>query len=86
MEEIRARPRACAYFCRPEEAYGVMLTGEIEVVEDRAIKGACWMEGWERYYPGGRTDPDYAILRMRPGRMKGWYHTRKFAFEIAGHA
>jgi general stress protein 26 len=82
VAELAARPRACAYFCQPEDAYGALLTGQCELVEDRAIKDACWHPGWERYYPGGPTDPDYAILRMRPERVKGWYHNGTFAYAL----
>ena len=70
------------YYCRPDEFFGLMLTGRIEVVEDQALKSALWQEGWERYYAGGREDPDYTILRLRPSRMKGWHRGEPFVLDL----
>jgi general stress protein 26 len=82
MEEIRAHPAASAYFCRAEDSFGLLLAGLCAVVEDPRIKEACWQEGWERYYPGGRGDPEYGILQLRPRRMKGWFQSRPFALPV----
>jgi general stress protein 26 len=82
MAEIRLHPDVSVYYCRPDEFFGLMLTGRIEVVEDRELKLALWQEGWERYYPQGRDDPDYTILRLRPSRMKGWHRGEAFALDL----
>jgi general stress protein 26 len=82
MAEIRRNPAVSVYYCRPDEFIGLMLTGRIEVVEDRALKLALWQEGWERYYAAGREDPDYTILRLRPSRMKGWHRGESFVLDL----
>jgi general stress protein 26 len=82
MAEIRRHPAAAVYYCRPDEFFGLMLAGRIEVVEDRAPKLALWQEGWECYYPGGREDPDYTILCVRPSRMKGWHRGEAFGLDL----
>jgi general stress protein 26 len=82
MAEIRRRPAVSVYYCRPDEFFGLMLIGRIEVVNDPALKSALWQEGWERYYPQGREDPDYTILSLRPARMKGWHRGESFGLDL----
>ena len=82
MAEIRRHPAVSVYYCRPDEFFGLMLTGRIEVVKDQALKLALWQEGWKRYYPQGREDPDYTVLRLRPSRMKGWHRGESFGLDL----
>lgn len=82
MEQIKANPAACLYFCRPEEFKGLMVSGRLEIVEDPEVKNALWQEGWEMYYPEGREDPDYSVLRMVPRKVKGWYKDQSFSHEL----
>jgi general stress protein 26 len=86
VEEIRVRPQASAYFCRTEDSFGLLLIGSCCVVEDEAVKEACWQEGWERYYPGGRDDPEFGILRLLPVRVKGWYQSRPSSLQVGEDA
>ena len=65
--------KASIYYCQPAEVRGLNLVGFLEVVHDQAIKSHLWQEGWERYYPQGPSDPDYAVLRMRPLSAR-YYH------------
>ena len=80
--QLADHPRASAYYCLPVEYEGLLLIGDLEVVDDTEIRHAVWNEGWERYYPGGPDDPDHTVLRMRPRKAEGWHQSRRFAFEI----
>ena len=80
--QIRKNPTVCVYYCRPEDFHGMMLSGDMEIVDDPKVKEALWHDGWERYYPTGPHDPDHTVLRLRPAKAKGWYKGRAFAFEI----
>lgn len=83
LGQIRADPRVSAYYCNPGQFHGLMLSGDIEVVEDSALRHALWNDGWERYYPGGPDDPDHTALLLRPRLAVGWYKARRFEFAIA---
>jgi len=76
MAALRANPWVSAYYCRPSEWRGLMLGGEMEVVQDRVDKHRLWQPGWQLYYPQGPDDPDYAVLRLRPSLVK-YYHQLK---------
>lgn len=64
VEQYRRNPRACLYACDRRFFRGVMLTGTMEVLEDKAHKEMLWQEGDTMYYPQGVTDPDYCVLRF----------------------
>lgn len=70
VAQVRANPRAALYYCIPEKYLGVWLSGEMEVVTDQEEKDRFWIDGWEMYYPKGRTDEDYCLLRMTAARMR----------------
>ena len=82
MAQIKGNKKVCVYFCQPEEIHGLMLSGEMEIVNDYQFKKALWQNGWERFYPSGSEDPDYTILRFNPVKVKGWYKNQPFATNI----
>lgn len=82
VAQIKKNPAVCVYYCLPKDFHGMMLSGNIEIVDDPKIRETLWHDGWERYYPTGPHDPDHTVLRLRPAKAKGWYKGRAFAFEI----
>jgi general stress protein 26 len=81
VREIVANPRVAVYYCDPSSIHGLMLRGEMTIVDDRAVKDALWSDGWERYYPKGPADPDYCVLSLRPDLAMGWQHGAPFTYE-----
>lgn len=43
---------------------GIMLVGNMEVLQDLKIKEEIWQPGDTLYYPEGVTDPDYCVLKF----------------------
>ena len=66
-------PRACVYFVDFSDWMGLMLTGEIEVLNDAESRQRLWRDGYEKYYPLGISDPDYAVLRFSAASAN-YYH------------
>ena len=81
MARTRANPKVSAYFCDPGQVIGLMLSGEIQVVTDQALKAAVWQKGWSMYYPNGPDGPEYGVLRLAPTTVKGWLQGRPFEFK-----
>lgn len=83
VDHIKRHPKVSVYYCIPAESRGLMLSGEMEIVTDGAVKEALWQEGWDRYYPEGVHDPDYTVLRLLPARATYLHqvHTARFSFE-----
>jgi len=44
----------------------VSLRGTAEVTTDRAILDQLWRESFAPYFSGGRTDPNYAVIKITP--------------------
>ena len=63
-EQYKNNPKACIYFCDKRFFRGVMLTGQMEVLNDSRYKEMIWREGDTMYYHEGVTDPDYCVLRF----------------------
>jgi len=82
LAQIKQDPRAAVYYCLPEQWRGFMVGGVIEVVSDRKLKQKIWRDEWTMYYPMGKDDPDYAVLRLRPGYIKGWLSPVKFEISL----
>jgi general stress protein 26 len=82
VAQLRQNPCSSLYFCDPGAVHGLLLSGKMETVGDRAVKEELWVEGWERYYPGGVQDPDYTVLRLKPERARGWHAGAPFQFDL----
>ena len=84
IDQIKANPAGCVFYCNYKEFHSLMLAGKIEIVDDPGIKKALWQDGWEIYYPSGPDDPDYTVLRLLPSKAKGWYKDQAFEFSLGG--
>jgi len=73
VAQIQADARACVYLVDGEAFRGLSLVGRVVVLQDAASKERLWREGFERYYPQGVTDSDYAVLRFTAERGE-YYH------------
>jgi len=82
IAHIRKNPVACIYYCQPEKFHGLMLSGNIEIIDDHKLREKIWHEGWERYYATGPNDPDHTVLRFLPIKAKGWYGGCAFEFSF----
>ncbi len=70
MHEVEAAPWVSVYYMISAEFKGICLSGR--AVPDAAARAALWVDGWEMYYPAGRDDPDFSVLRVDPIRARGW--------------
>lgn len=84
MRHIKKNPVVCAYYCKPREFHGLMLSGTVEIVEDPKLKKAIWHDYWTQYYPKGVNDPDYTVLSLYPTHAKGWHRMNTFSFTLKG--
>lgn len=83
VAQYRQNPSASIYFCDKRFFRGVMLVGQMQVLEDAQTKQMIWREGDTMYYPGGVTDPDYCVLKFvaQSGRYYANFKSETFAIE-----
>lgn len=82
INDVKTNSAASVYYCDPVSWKGVMFGGDIEIVDDLAIKKGIWYDGWEKYYLKGYDDPDHTVLRLRPNIAKGWTGSTTFKLEL----
>ena len=82
IDQIKANPAGCVFYCNFKEFHSLMLAGKFEIVDNPEIKKELWQDGWEIYYPTGPDDPDYTVLRLFPLKAKGWYKEQAFEFSL----
>jgi len=82
VAQLNRDSKACVYFVDPDQMKGLMLVGNVEVLQDIESKEFLWREGSEKYYPLGVTDPDYTVLRFT-ARWGNYYHAlSNITFEL----
>src|SRR3990172_11146103 len=82
IDHIKKNPKVSIYYCKPGEFRGLMLSGEMDIVIDRAEKEKVWQKGWEMYYPGGVHDLDHTVLRLRPAAVKYYHQLNSFHWDM----
>jgi len=64
VASFKNNSKACLYFCDTRFFRGVMLKGQVEILEDQKSKEMIWEKGDDMYYPLGVTDPDYCVIKF----------------------
>ena len=82
MKQIRANPKVSVYYGDFAEFHTIMLTGDIEEVDDPELKRKIWQDEWKIHWPGGPKDPEFVLLRLLPNFVKGWYKQAPFEFKF----
>jgi len=73
VAQLRRDPRASVYFLDNQTWEGLLLVGNVEILQDAAARERLWRPGYEQYYPQGVTDPDYSVLRFT-AQWGNYYH------------
>ena len=83
-QQYLKNPRASVYFYnRGRFRYvGIMLTGTMEVLQDRDIKQEIWRNGDTMYYKQGVTDPDYCVLKFTAVKGRHYCDLKKESFLV----
>ena len=72
MFEVRRTHRVGLAFAEPKKQDYVSVSGEAELVRDRAKAGELWSEPLKTWFPQGLDDPDLALIRVRVDKAEYW--------------
>lgn len=50
----------------------VSVSGEAQVIDDRAKIESLWSEAWKVWFPEGKNDPSITLLKIAPERGEYW--------------
>ncbi len=63
------------------------VSGELAVLVDRQLTEKVWKESWKVWFPGGKHDPNIALLKFTAHEGEFWDNAGmqglKYAYEIA---
>jgi general stress protein 26 len=82
IKQIINNAKVSVYYCDTEIYHGFMCQGEIEIVKDKSIKDAIWLDEWKMYYPDGKDSEDYTILRLEPSYVKRYFNLQQFDLKL----
>lgn len=77
-------PNASIYFYRKGliKYEGVMLVGKMEVLTDQETKDKLWQKGDTIFYKGGKTDPDYCVLKFTAEKGRYYCDLKSESFKV----
>jgi general stress protein 26 len=80
VKQYIKNPKSAIYFYDARFFKGIMLRGNMEVLQDQKTKERIWRGGDEMYYPKGVTDPDYCVLKFtaQTGRIYQNFSSENF--------
>lgn len=82
VQQLKRDNKACVYYVNNEQFKGLMLIGEIDILQDIESRKMLWSEGAEIYYPLGVEDPDYSVLRFTADWGNYYHNLENISFEI----
>jgi general stress protein 26 len=68
MRQLEKNPSVCLTIY--ESGKDARIFGRAEPVTDRETKDRLWKEDWRRYFPQGKEDPEYQLVRVTPSRVE----------------
>ncbi|MFA4930504.1 MAG: pyridoxamine 5'-phosphate oxidase family protein [Patescibacteria group bacterium] len=69
MEHIGNDPRVCIFAADAEKLRGLKVCGEMEVIEDMAVKEKVWKEEWRQWYADGPADSEFVLMKLHAKRF-----------------
>jgi len=84
VAQYTANEKACLYFYRHGlfSDTGVMLIGTMQVLTDQAVKDELWRAGDGIVYKGGKTDPDYCVLKFTALKCRFYKDLKTFWIDL----
>ena len=71
--QIEANPKVCVFWTQTDgEHIGwnyAHIKGEATITDDQALRDRCWNDELSQYFPGGKTDPSYVVIVVKPKQL-----------------
>jgi len=70
ISEIKNDRKVCVVMSNYKIKTDIRYHGTIEILDDQKTKDRFWQDEWARYYPQGKTDPNYLVLKFSPSEIE----------------
>lgn len=82
VSQVLKDKMASVYLVNQDSIMGLMLIGEMEVIQNEDSKEMLWSESFEKYYPQGIDDPDYCVLKFTAKKGNFYKGLVNISFDI----
>lgn len=82
VHNFKNNSKACLYFCDKRFYRGLMLKGNVQVLEDQETKNMIWKIGDTMYYKKGKTDPDYCVLKFTTSSIRYYSNFKSIDIDL----
>ncbi len=72
VDEIRRNPKVNVGYASKERNVYLSVAGTAELVDEQALIDAYWNDAMKAFFPGGRTDPDLALIKVTVHTVEYW--------------
>ena len=72
VSEISRLPKVNVSFADPDNQHYVSISGTAELVRDRKKIEELWKPEFKMWFPGGKDDPEIALLRISLEKAEYW--------------
>ena len=72
VSEIAKSPKVNVSFADPKKQKYISITGLADVVRDRKKIEELWKPEFKMWFPGGKDDPEIALLRINLEKAEYW--------------
>src|SRR5215216_1001461 len=72
VSEIAKLPKVNVSFADPENQHYVSISGTAQLVRDRGKIEELWKPEFKMWFPGGKDDPEIALLRVSLEKAEYW--------------
>lgn len=82
VQNFKNNSKASLYFCDKRFYRGLMLKGNVQVLEDQETKNMIWKIGDTMYYKKGKTDPDYCVLKFTTSSIRYYSNFKSMDIDL----
>jgi general stress protein 26 len=68
VDQIRANASVCVSYYIP--GIDLNVYGEATLLADQQLKDELWQDDWRKHFSGGKTDPNYLVIKVDPTRVE----------------
>lgn len=86
VNEVSNHHQINVAYAAPDDQRYVSISGEAEMVRDRAKIDELWNPVYRAYFPNGKDDPDLCLLRVRITEAEYWDAPSSRMIQLAGFA
>lgn len=69
-EQIKKFNKSSIYYYSSKTMQSITLFGIVEIINDKKIKDSFWNDKLKNYYPKGKDDENYGLIKFTPKSFK----------------